>query len=35
MRQEVIDNGGYLPLNINAVEDGTVLRPKEPVMIVS
>jgi len=35
MRQEVIDNGGYIPLSINAVEDGTVIRPKEPVMTVS
>lgn len=35
MRQEVIDNGWYIPLNIKAVEDGTVIRPKEPVMVVS
>lgn len=35
MRQEVINNGGYMPLTIRAVEDGTVLRPKEPVMTVS
>ncbi|MCX6824448.1 MAG: hypothetical protein NT085_04975 [candidate division SR1 bacterium] len=35
MRQEVIDNGGYVPLTIKAVEDGTVIRPKEPVMTVS
>ena len=35
MRQEVVDNGGYIPLTIKAVEDGTVIRPKEPVMTVS
>ena len=35
MRQEVIDNGRYIPLTIKAVEDGTVIRPKEPVMTVS
>jgi len=35
MRQEVIENGGYIPLTIRAVEDGTVVRPKEPVMSVS
>ncbi|MCF7835117.1 hypothetical protein K9M48_03615 [Candidatus Gracilibacteria bacterium] len=35
MRQEVIDNGGYLPLKIMAVEDGTVVKIKEPVMTVT
>ncbi len=35
MRQEVVDNGGHIPLHIRAVEDGTVIRPKEPVMTVS
>jgi len=35
MRQEVIDNGGYVPLAIKAVDDGTVLKPKEPAMVVS
>ena len=35
MRQEVVDNGGYIPLTIKAVEDGTAVRIKEPVMTVS
>ena len=35
MRQEVVDNGGFLPLDIKAVDDGTVLKPKEPAMLVS
>lgn len=35
MWQEVIDNGWYMPLSIKAVNDGTVLRPKEPAMVVS
>ncbi len=35
MWQEVIDNGWYMPLEINAVEDWTVLKPKEPAMIVT
>lgn len=35
MRQDVVDNGGFIPLDIKAVEDGTVLKPKEPVMLVS
>ncbi|MEI6673115.1 MAG: hypothetical protein WCL02_07530 [bacterium] len=35
MRQEVIDNGGNIPLDIKAVADGTVLKPKEPAMLVS
>jgi nicotinic acid phosphoribosyltransferase len=35
MWQEVIDNGGFIHLDIKAVEDGTVLKPKEPVMLVS
>ncbi len=35
MRQYVVDNGGFLPLDIKAVDDGTVLKPKEPAMLVS
>lgn len=35
MRQDVVDNGWYIPLDIKAVEDGTVLKPKEPAMLVS
>lgn len=36
MWQRVVnENNGYIPLNIRAVEDGTVLKPKEPVMVVS
>lgn len=34
MWQEVIDNGWFVPLKIKAVTDGTVLRPKEPAMVV-
>jgi len=35
MWQKVIDeNDGFLPLEISAVEDGTVLKPNEPVMSV-
>lgn len=35
MRQEVIDiHNGYVPLTINAVQDGTALKPKEPAMTV-
>ncbi len=34
MWQEVIDNGGYLPLEINAVADGTAVKVKEPIMSV-
>jgi hypothetical protein len=35
MRQEVIDkHQGYLPLTISAVADGTVLKAKEPAMVV-
>lgn len=35
MRQEVVDKGWFIPLDIKAVEDGTVLKPKEPAMLVS
>ena len=35
MWQEVVNNGGFIPLDIKAVADGTVLKPKEPVMLVS
>lgn len=35
MRQEVIDNGWFMPLEIKAVADGTVMKPKEPSMIVT
>ncbi len=35
MWQEVVDNGGFIPLDIKAVADGTVLKPKEPAMLVS
>ncbi len=28
-------NGGYLPIEVRAVEDGTMLRPGEPVMSIS
>lgn len=35
MRQEVIDNWGYLPLTIKAVADGTALKAKEPAMVVT
>ena len=35
MRQDVVDNGGFIPLDIKAVADGTVLKPKEPAMVVS
>ncbi|MDR0607628.1 MAG: nicotinamide phosphoribosyltransferase domain-containing protein [Candidatus Peribacteria bacterium] len=36
MWQEVIDrHQGYLPLTISAVADGTVLKAKEPAMVVS
>ncbi len=34
MRQEVVDNGGYLPLTIHAVPDGTLLKAGEPAMVV-
>lgn len=33
--QEVIDNWGYLPLQIRAVKDWTVLKPGEPVMSIA
>jgi hypothetical protein len=35
MRQEVVDRGGYLPLTIFAVKDGTALKAKEPAMVVT
>jgi len=35
MWQDVVDGGGLVPLDIKAVDDGTVLKPKEPVMLVS
>ncbi|MDR2191223.1 MAG: hypothetical protein LBP53_08955 [Candidatus Peribacteria bacterium] len=35
MRQGVVDGGGYLPLTIYAVADGTALKPKEPAMVVT
>ncbi|MDR0860993.1 MAG: hypothetical protein LBO09_08780 [Candidatus Peribacteria bacterium] len=35
MWQEVVDNGGYLPLTIMAVADGTALKAKEPAMVVT
>lgn len=35
MWQEIIDtNDGYLPIAIQAVDDGTILRPGEPVMSI-
>ncbi|EKE29987.1 MAG: hypothetical protein ACD_2C00065G0003 [uncultured bacterium (gcode 4)] len=33
--QEVVDNWGQLPLEIMAVDDGTVLKPGEPVMSIT
>ena len=35
MWQEVVDDGGYLPLTISAVADGTVLKGKEPGMAIT
>ena len=35
MRQDVVDNWWFIPLDIKAVDDGTVLKPKEPAMLVS
>jgi nicotinic acid phosphoribosyltransferase len=35
MRQGVVDQGGYLPLTIRAVADGTALKAKEPALVVS
>ena len=35
MRQEVVDNGWYIPLHIMAVDDWTVVKVKEPVMSVT
>ena len=35
MRQEVVDNWWFMPLQIRAVDDGTVVKVKEPVMAVT
>jgi putative nicotinate phosphoribosyltransferase len=35
MWQEVVDMWWFIPLDIKAVKDGTVVKPKEPVMLVS
>ncbi|MDR2541433.1 MAG: nicotinamide phosphoribosyltransferase domain-containing protein [Candidatus Peribacteria bacterium] len=35
MWQNVVDRGGYLPLTIRAVADGTALKAKEPAMVVT
>ena len=34
MWQQVVDNGGHMPLTIRAVADGTLMKPGEPVMSV-
>ncbi len=35
VRQDIIDKGGYIPLEIKAVPDWTAMKIKEPVMAVS
>ena len=35
MRQEVVDNGGYMPLSIRAVADGTALKAQEPTLVIT